>query len=371
MVASGVLGDAVDAAAAGEELAGVHADDLAAGVGPGEHGQGLVVVLVVEGAGDHAAVGDQVVQVAVVHPPLRVAQRGRGRHADGAQRVAGGVCRGGEEPAELDAERMVRVLCVALVVVEHDPGLGERGDDVDVAARAELAVVAGQSAGQPDDLRDPQQAGELRLDVGLRGGGVALRVELDGFGGQGRAGPVDVEAPALVDERRGEQWCFGEPGDGAADVAVAPPAGPLLLAPSVEDPVDGGHVAGVVMDEGGADVAHPGIVEGEFDDVDGSAEMALGGLPGGRVDHHGDRGEAGHGAGDVGPAGAGGLGVGLGVAQRVAGGGEGHPDAVLCRRLGGHREGHLRTPARRGPAGRKCPGPVRPRRRAGYPGRGR
>ena len=67
-----LLGDAVDAAAAGEELAGVDADYPAAGVGVAEDAQGFFVHRVAERAGDDAAVDHQMVDVAVVDEALLV-----------------------------------------------------------------------------------------------------------------------------------------------------------------------------------------------------------------------------------------------------------------------------------------------------------
>ena len=73
-----LLGDAVDAAAAGEQRPGVDADDPAPGVRPLEHGERVGVLRVVEGAGHDAVVDDEVVDVG---PVDRAPRRPRGSSA--------------------------------------------------------------------------------------------------------------------------------------------------------------------------------------------------------------------------------------------------------------------------------------------------
>ena len=115
-----LLGDAVDAAAPGEQRAGVDADDPAAGVGPLEHGERVGVLRVVEGAGHHAAVDDEVVDVAPVDRALVVLEGlGRG-HPDDLERLAAGVARRRQQPLELDRHLVVGVAGVALPVQQHD-----------------------------------------------------------------------------------------------------------------------------------------------------------------------------------------------------------------------------------------------------------
>ena len=65
---------------------------------------------------------------------------------------------------------MVGVGSVALGVHESHPGRGQRRDDVDVPAGAELLGVPRQSAGKPDDVLGADRAREFGLDVPPRPG---------------------------------------------------------------------------------------------------------------------------------------------------------------------------------------------------------
>ena len=118
-------------------------------------------------------------------------------------------------------------------------GAGERGDDVDVAAGAELAVVGGQAARQPDRGARAQLGVHLGLDLLAGPAGVAARVELDGVREQDRPVAVDVEAAALLGQaRRAHRGPGAAPRPCAADPAVVLPRRPGLRAPAVEHPVD-------------------------------------------------------------------------------------------------------------------------------------
>ena len=112
----------MDAAAAGEERPGVELDDGASGVGVGEHLARLVVGRVVEGARDDGAVGDVVVDVAVVDPALGVAEHGGRGQPDDLERLAVGVGLVDEERGQLAADRGVGVCRVALLVQQHPAG---------------------------------------------------------------------------------------------------------------------------------------------------------------------------------------------------------------------------------------------------------
>ena len=94
---------------------------------------------------------------------------------------------------------VVRVGRVRLCVHQDGAGGGDGCDDVDVSAGAELVVVAGQAARQPDHPRGADGAGQLGLDLFRRPIAVAALAALDRLGDQHRAAAVDVDAAALVD----------------------------------------------------------------------------------------------------------------------------------------------------------------------------
>jgi hypothetical protein len=141
-----------------------------------------------------------VVDVGVVHRlAVRLGQHRRRGQFDHLEGAALGVGRGFQQGDVLLAHLVVRVRGVRLRVHDDHTRLHEGGDDVDVAASAELAVVAGQAARHPDDLLHAQEALELPLDIFLGPLRVAARVQLHGLGDQHRAFAVHVDAAALVD----------------------------------------------------------------------------------------------------------------------------------------------------------------------------
>ncbi len=217
--------------------------------------------------------------------------------------------------------------------------LEEGRDDVDVAAGAEALVVAGQAARHPDRLRGAEVGVDLGLDLLLGPVRVAALAELHGLGEQHRALAVDVDAAALVDQSGGEAADVGQGDDLLGDVLVVLPTGPLLGAPAVEDPVGGGEAALAVGQEGRADVAHPGVVQRPFDDLDLGGEVAAGVLGLAGVDDQGDRLVADDGVGHGRPGLAGG--VQLVGGEGLVRGGEGHPGPVVRLPLGRHREAEL------------------------------
>ena len=221
-------------------------------------------------------------------------------------------------------------------------------DDVDVSAGTETHGIARQSARQPDDMLRTDGSCQFRFDVGFRQPGVAARIELHGLGHQHRACAVDRDAAALVDHRRRDARYCSLIGDELADAAVLVPLRPVLCTPAVEDPVDGGDRTVLCMNECRADIAHPGVVQRCFDDVDVAREVCRCDGAFGRIDDDGHRLELGNSVRDGGPRRAG-LVLGLRiVAEGVALARERHPHLVLRRGLGRHRErrcggGHLIT----------------------------
>lgn len=270
------LGDAVDTATRCEDRTGVHEGHRPLGEEPPEDRGRLLVTRVVEGAQHHTIVAEVVVDVGVVDQLTVLLDDGRGGHLDDLQLPPPGVGGAAQQLADLLADRVVGVVRVGLGVDQHGAGAGEGGDDVDMAAGAELPVVGGQAARQPDRLGGAEVGVELGLHLLLGTAGVAVRVELDGLGEQDGALAVDVDAAALVDQRRGVAAGAGQRTDLSGDLLVEVPAGPFLGTPAVEHPVGGGESTAAAGEEGGADIAHPGVVERALDDLDVRAEQRAG-----------------------------------------------------------------------------------------------
>lgn len=128
-----------------------------------------------------------------------------------------------------------------------------------------------------------------------------------------------------------------EVGDVPGDLGVVLPAGPFLGAPAVEGPVHGGQLAGLVGDEGRADVAHPGVVELALHQLYVVADDRAGALGVAGRDDQGHRLVRAHRAGDGAP-GLAGLGELLFVGEGRVGAGPGHPGPLVGHPLGGHPE---------------------------------
>ena len=254
----------------------------------------------------------------------------------------GGVGLVGEQLAQLVGDGVIGMGRVVLRVQQQPPGRGDRRDDVDVAVRAELVVVAGEAARQPDRGGRADRAGELRLDARLVGVRVAAVVELHGLGQQHGAFAVDVDAAALVHEHRADQLRPDECADDPRDLGGLAPFRPRRVAPAVERPVDRAEHAGalVVDDERRAEVAHPELVERRLDELDLAAQHAARASLLGRIDHHRERLELRDGVRDRGPRGVALLGLRGGVAEGRALARERHPGAIVRRGLRGHAPGH-------------------------------
>ena len=220
----------------------------------------------------------------------------------------------------------------------------KQAHDVDVPAGAELVVVAGQPALDPDDAVDAERAGQFVLDLLGRPVGVAALSELHGPGDQDRPAPLTwMPPPSLtIDEA-----ITADPGLAAhplRDRGVVVPGGPVQRPhPLNTQSTPASEPAG--RDEGGSDVAHPGVVQtAPRAIVDAVAEPAPRHVDVGRVDDHGDRLEPGDGVGHRRPAAAGLVGVRLG-ARRACSPTDGH--AIQVRSCGSHSAG-MRQPAGHG-----------------------
>ena len=285
------------------------------------------------------------VDVAPVDEALFVAQRARRRNADDVELPTCRVALAGEVLTQLGDDCVIRVLWVELLVQQQRARSGESRDDVDVPVGAELVVVTREPAREPDRARRPERASEFSLDASLVCERVAAGVELHGLSREDRALAVHVNAAALVHEEGAHEFRAAGLGDDAADACRLLPLRPGGGAPAIEDPVDGAEHAWpfVVGDECRSDVAHPELVERCLEDLDSLAEHAAGARELARVHDHRDGLEACDRVGDRRPGGVAGLALRCAVAERDPLAGEGHPGAIVRRRLGGHLPGHVRV----------------------------
>ena len=133
-----------------------------------------------------------------------------------------------------------------------------------------VGLVVQHALAQPDDHLDVQVALELRLDLRARESWIAVGIEQAFLGGDHRALPVHVDRAALEDEGCTVALAALDLDDLLRHRIVAVPGkveAAAQAAPGVELPVDAADAAAIVDHEGRADVAHPRIVAGEFDDA--------------------------------------------------------------------------------------------------------
>ncbi len=156
---------------------------------------------------------------------------------------------------------------VELTVGGDETGSHEGGNDVDVAAGTELAVVASQAAREPDGVGGAESGVDLGFHLLASPPWITTRVELHGLGEQDGARTIDVETPAFVGERRVLHFGVALAPDVARQKSIMFPGGPGLRAPTVEDPVDRTQLS-TARGECGPDVAHPRVVEWAFNNRD-------------------------------------------------------------------------------------------------------
>ena len=245
---------------------------------------------------------------------------------------------------DLLAHQVIRMRIGALRVQQQAARRRDGRHDVDVSSGAEALRVTGQPAWQPDGVIGTDGPGQFGFDVGLGGAGVAAGIQLHGLGDQDRAQPVDLDPAAFVHQVRVDHRHAGPIGNSCTDFRVVIPLCPILGTPAVEHPVHRRHRTVPGVYEGGADIAHPGVVQRSLDDVDRGGQIAPGRGDLGGVHHHRHRFELQHRVGDRRPGAAGFVVFGFGVAQRVTGRRERHPDTILRRTLGRHPvAGHFTT----------------------------
>lgn len=349
-----LLGDAMDVAAAEEDLAPRDHHHLVLGEHALEDRPGLGVLGIVEARRDDAAVDDQEVHVGAgqanggiarlaalddIHAValfLGRVQRAGDRHLVYHQLASLGVAAFFQHAEGGLAAQVVRVVLVVGPGQQHLAGTHVAAEVVDVA----VGLVVVEAVRQPDDALHRKVVAQGPLDLRLAQVRVAVVVEQAFLGGDQRAFAVDVDRAALEDEVVGA--VAGAPfdlEDLACHLVVALPGevqAAFEAAPGVEAPVDAAYIALVVDDEGRAGVADPGIVAADFHDADVAVVEACARvlvLPGAGAD--GDRLEARDG---LGHRGEGRLGRLAAVAPVVRTFRPDHPGLLVGFPFGGHAE---------------------------------
>ena len=175
-----LLGDAVDVAAAEQDLARrARRPPRARGSSAREDRRRLVVVALVEQRHDDPRVGEVEVDVGggeAVAGPARLrplggvdpggllgasSQRAGGGEEDDLERAAAGVGRRFEPLARVARDRVLGVGLVVGPGQQHDPGPGEAGEVVDVA----VGLVLEDAGAEPDDLLGAEVVEQAALDL--------------------------------------------------------------------------------------------------------------------------------------------------------------------------------------------------------------
>ena len=144
-----------------------------------------------------------------------------------------------------------------------------------------IGLVVIQALGQPDHLADTQMIGQHHFDFLAQQMRIAIAVEQAFLGGQQGALTVHMDRPALEHEPLGavaRAALYAENLVGHLVVALPGPVQPAVeAAPGVEGPVHTAQTTLTVGHEGGACVAHPGIIRAHLDYPDTRvAELQIG-----------------------------------------------------------------------------------------------
>jgi len=274
-----LLGDAVDVAAAEQDLARGDADEIALGEATADDIGGLVVAARVEQREDDARGADVEVDVrrwrgdrrlgaasvpATASTPdasstVIVTSLGSGSSTTSSERPAS-VGRGLQSPQRVARDLVPRVRRVVGPAEQHDAGTHETGEVVDMA----VGLASSHSPRpEPQNLLGSEVLAQRALDLPTRERRVAAGAEQALFGVITVPSPSDVDRAALEHERRTvARGAFDlEHLGGGAIVAVPREVQPAIEAsPRVEVPVDAAQAAAVVEHERRPDVAHPRVV---------------------------------------------------------------------------------------------------------------
>ena len=146
-------------------------------------------------------------------------------------------------------------------------GPDETSDVVDVA----VGLIAIGAGAKPEHLLDAEVVAEMTFDLLARQRRVAIRVQQALFGSEACAFTIYMNRAAFEDQRRFVGLVAFKFDHLRGDLRVQIPVwveAAFVATPSVELPVDATPLTVGVGDEGRANVAHPGVVAVEFDDLD-------------------------------------------------------------------------------------------------------
>jgi len=255
-----LLSDAVHAAAEGEDATSVSTFNSSTRVEPGKKIERGGVIRVIEDTHDDETVAHVVVDVREVGPVVIDLESRWCGDFDNFERPTGGISGGPKKSDEFLRHLIVGVCGIVLTVGKDETGTDERSDNIDVATRTELAVIAGQPTRQPNGVIGPELGVDFGFDLLTTPARVSVRVELHRLGKEHGARAVDVDAATFVGERRMMNLAAALSGDVIGHSRILFPGGPTLRAPSVKNPVNGAE-SSIIDGEGRADVAHPRVVE--------------------------------------------------------------------------------------------------------------
>ncbi len=113
---------------------------------------------------------------------MRVAQCLGGRKIDDLERPAVRIRRLRQDLPQIGHDGVIGMRLVGLLMQQEPARRGKGGDDVNMARGAEVVVIAGQPARQPDRVSGAKQARHLFLDPAAVRMGIAVGVQLNRFG---------------------------------------------------------------------------------------------------------------------------------------------------------------------------------------------
>ena len=205
-----------------------------------------------------------------------------------------------------------------------------------------VGFVRVHALAQPKDLIHVQVLAQVFLDLLLGEFRVAARAQQALLGDHQGALAVHMDGAALQHKVIGlvHIHIFDVADLGRDPVVLVPGEIQAVeqAAPSIEVPIDGAHLALVVLHEGGAAIPHPAVVAGNFDHAHVLAQKAAGVFELGVAHAHGDGLELCDGIGHVGEHLLGGL---CAVAPVVGPLGPEHPGLLVLLKFAGHAEAVL------------------------------
>ena len=277
--------DAVDVAAAEQNLARRHADDLATRKCFAQHGKRRRILFAIEQRHHHATVGDVEVHVTrrqalAGAPTFRVhvfahpgglaggaAQRPGHRQAVHAKALATRIALIHQTRIRIGGDPILRIARVIATGEQHHAGRRETREVVDVT----VGLVAEHAVAEPHDLARAGIGEQQRFDAFATEPGIAIRIEQTLLRHEQSARTVAVDGPTLAHHGRAIASESFDLEYFARDLLVAIP-GRIQTAvettPGIEAPIYATYLAPTIEDAGRPDVAHPRIIARELDDAD-------------------------------------------------------------------------------------------------------